>query len=565
TPDANFFGADSFTYKANDGTADGNTVTVSLTVTAANDAPVAVADSYTVDEDGTLTVAVASGVLANDSDADDDALTAVLVADVAHGSLTLSADGSFVYTPAADFFGSDSFTYKANDGAAGGNTVTVSLSVANTGIPAPQSIDLDDIAGGSGGFKIIGENAGDYAGHRVSSAGDVNGDGLGDLIVGAYANGAGGDDAGAAYLVFGAATSPASIDLDDIAAGIGGFRIIGEYPYDYAGYSVSSVGDINGDGFDDLVVGAYANDAGSYDAGAAYVVFGAATSPASVNLDDIAAGNGGFKIIGENAGDYAGWSVSSAGDVNGDGFGDLIVGAQLSPTGGLNAGAAYLVFGAATSPASIDLDDIAAGIGGFRIIGEYPYDYAGYSVSSAGDVNGDGFDDLIVGAYGNDGGGTGAGAAYVVFGAATSPASVNLDDIAAGNGGFKIIGETINNFAGWSVSSAGDVNGDGFDDLIVGAYGNDAGGSYAGAAYLIFGTQTSPVSIDLNDIAAGNGGFKITGENAEDYAGQSVSSAGDVNGDGFDDLIVGAFANDAGGNDAGAAYTIYGGDWVEGL
>ncbi|MBL8583456.1 MAG: tandem-95 repeat protein, partial [Rhizobiaceae bacterium] len=108
TPDANFFGADSFTYKANDGTADGNTVTVSLTVTAINDAPVAVADSYIVAEDDTLTVAVASGVLVNDSDADDDALTAVLVADVAHGSLTLSADGSFVYTPAADFFGADS-------------------------------------------------------------------------------------------------------------------------------------------------------------------------------------------------------------------------------------------------------------------------------------------------------------------------------------------------------------------------------------------------------------------------------------------------------------------------
>ncbi|MES2098160.1 MAG: Ig-like domain-containing protein, partial [Pseudomonadota bacterium] len=128
TPAANYNGADSFTYKPNDGTADGNTVTVSLTITPVNDAPVAVADSYTTAEDTTLTIA-AAGVLANDTDVDGSALSAVLVSGPAHGTLSLNADGSFNYTPAANYNGADSFTYKPNDGTADGNTVTVSLTV----------------------------------------------------------------------------------------------------------------------------------------------------------------------------------------------------------------------------------------------------------------------------------------------------------------------------------------------------------------------------------------------------------------------------------------------------
>ena len=128
TPDANFNGADSFTYKANDGTADSNVATVSITINAVNDAPVAANDSYAVDEDATLNVA-AAGVLGNDSDIDADSLTAVLVSGPTHGSLTLNADGSFDYSPDANFNGSDSFTYKANDGAADSNVATVSITV----------------------------------------------------------------------------------------------------------------------------------------------------------------------------------------------------------------------------------------------------------------------------------------------------------------------------------------------------------------------------------------------------------------------------------------------------
>ena len=171
--------------------------------------------------------------------------------------------------------------------------------------------------------------------------------------------------------------------------------------------------------------------------------------------------------------------------------------------------------------ALIDLDAVAAGSGGFKIQGENAYDFAGRSVSSAGDVNGDGIDDLIVGAYRNDSGGNAAGAAYVVFGKAGGFATpVDLDAVAAGTGGFKIQGENAVDLAGISVSSAGDVNGDGLDDLIVGARGNDSGGNDAGAAYVVYGFATGPTAQD--------DGF-ATGENAV-LTGQNVISNTNPNG-----------------------------------
>ena len=437
-----------------------------------------------------------------------------------------------------------------------------------------SSVNLNAIAAGVGGFKIIGEPGGDFypgAGVSVSGAGDVNGDGLDDLLVGSVSDDAGGRNAGAAYVVFGKAGDFGTVDLAEVAAGRGGFKIIGEAgastdPFklgDQAGQSVSGAGDINGDGFDDLLIGAPFNEAG----GAAYVLFGKAGGFATVNLDDIAAGVG-FKIVGERGGDWAGFSVSGAGDVNGDGVADLIVGAPFGTPFGAGGwwsetGSAYVLFGKAGGFGTVDLDEIAAGVGGFKIIGENLYDEAGFSVSGAGDVNGDGFDDLLVGAPENDADYPGSsiveyGAAYLVFGKAGDLGTVDLGDIAAGAGGFKITGEALGDFAGRSVSGAGDVNGDGFDDLLVGAPSNDAGGDFAGAAYVLFGKAGGFDNIDLDKVAAGRAGFKIIGESEQDLVGYSVSGAGDLNGDGLDDLLVGARSNDAGGTNAGAAYLLFG-------
>src|SRR6266508_2532639 len=128
TPDANFNGTDSFTYQANDGTADSNVATVTLTVTPVNDAPVALDESYTIIEDTTFVVAAAA-ILANDTDVDGGALTVSLVSGPANGTVTLNPDGEFTYTPAANFNGTDSFTYKLNDGQADSNVATVTLTV----------------------------------------------------------------------------------------------------------------------------------------------------------------------------------------------------------------------------------------------------------------------------------------------------------------------------------------------------------------------------------------------------------------------------------------------------
>src|SRR6185369_5333507 len=138
-PATNYNGPDSFTYKANDGVADSGTATVSITVTSANDAPVAVNDSYTTAEDTTLNIA-APGVLANDTDVDGDALTAVLVGPPTHGSLTLNTNGSFSYVPAANYNGPDSFTYKANDGVADSGTATVSITITSVN-DAPVAVN----------------------------------------------------------------------------------------------------------------------------------------------------------------------------------------------------------------------------------------------------------------------------------------------------------------------------------------------------------------------------------------------------------------------------------------
>jgi hypothetical protein len=467
-----------------------------------------------------------------------------------------------------------------------------------------QVVDLTTLTAAQG-FVIQGDTAYDQAGYSVSTAGDVNGDGFDDLIVGANQGGDGGNNAGEAYIVFGTASgfgtavvtggiSRQVIDLTTLTAAQG-FVIQGDDAYDRAGNSVSSAGDVNGDGFDDLIVGARTGSDGGTIAGEAYVVFGTTSGFGTadgagrhvIDLTTLSAAQG-FIIQGDTSGDLAGQSVSSAGDINGDGFDDLIVGALDGDDGGSSAGEAYVVFGTASgfgtavvtggiSRQVIDLTDLSAAQG-FIIQGDTADDYAGCSVSSAGDINGDGFDDLIVGASGGDDGGGGAGEAYVVFGTASgfgtpvvtggvSRQVVDLTTLSAAQG-FIIQGDTAGDNAGCSVSSAGDVNGDGFDDLIVGSRYGDDGGTDAGEAYVVFGTASgfgtavvtggfSRQVVDLSTLTAAQG-FMIQGDMAYDYAGCSVSSAGDVNGDGFDDLIVGAYGNGGGGNSAGAAYVLYG-------
>jgi len=494
----------------------------------------------------------------------------ISAADILAGKLT------YVAPPGVSGANYDHFAFQVQDdgGNAGGGAdtdqgpKTLTFDLVASATPAPMSGYLLDLTGLSAtdGVKIQGDVANDGAGWSVSSAGDVNGDGFSDIIVGAWSNDSGGEIAGAAYVIFGKASGFGSVlDLTGLSTA-NGFKLQGEGAGDVAGWSVSSAGDVNGDGFADIIVGARGNDSGGSTAGAAYVVFGKSTGFGTlIDLTGLAATDG-FKIQGERHDDQAGFSVSSAGDVNGDGFADIIVGAPFKdrsgPGGGVYAGTVYVIFGKASGFGSlIDLTGLSA-VDGFKIQGGvaerfHEGEVAGRSVSSAGDVNGDGFADIIVGAPANFNDDGYTGAAYVVFGKSSGFGSlIDLTNLSAAQG-FKIQGDAADDRAG-IVSSGGDVNGDGFADIIVGAYGNDSGGDRAGAAYVIFGKAGGFGNlINVSDLTASEG-FKIQGDFAADQAGGSVSSAGDFNGDGFADILVGARSNDSGGSNAGAAYVIYG-------
>ncbi|MBD2302787.1 S-layer family protein [Nostoc sp. FACHB-190] len=529
--------------------------------------PVAIDDTAITNEN----TSVNFSLLANDSDPDNNLLriTSVNNTLITVGTpitldsgalLTLNADGTFTYDPNAQFehlavgeIATESFTYNVSNGRFTSTAnVTLTINGANDAPRFASVLNLSEL-NGSNGFVINGIEAngfisGFFAGSSVSGAGDINGDGIDDLIIGDPRIFPVSSYAGSSYVVFGQARefSP-TLNLSSLN-GSNGFVINGFNAYENSGRSVSNAGDINGDGIDDLIIGATSG-------GRSYVVFGSRSGfGASLNLSSLN-GSNGFIINSPNTSAFSGGTVSNAGDINGDGIDDLIIGTT-------SGGRSYVVFGSRSGfGANLDLSSLN-GSNGFVINNFNVYAFSDGTVSGAGDINGDGIDDLIISARGGYGfyDQSSAGESYVVFGSRSDfGASLNLSSL-NGSNGFVINGIDANVNSSISVSNAGDINGDGIDDLIIGATaGSPNDQSSAGESYVVFGSSSGfGASLNLSSLNGSNG-FVINGIDEFDNSGISVSSAGDINGDGIDDLIIGASSADPNGlYGAGESYVVFG-------
>jgi len=324
---------------------------------------------------------------------------------------------------------------------------------------------------------FLGEAKDDFAGWSLDGAGDVNGDGFDDILIGAPGP-TSERRTGKTYLIFGKASGwshNTSLFFADAYYQGGGSG-------DSSGTSVAGAGDVNGDGFDDFLIGSPYNDETPNDSGQAYLIFGKGDGWSRDNHLSVS----GASFRGEDHGDFAGGAVGGAGDVNGDGFDDILIGAGRAEAGGeITTGQAYLFLGGSEGwQMDISLTEADA-----SFLGEDKHDWAGDEVCGAGDINGDGYDDFLVGAYANEGGyGTKGGQTYLILGKRTGWSinqSLSLADA-------SFLGERDNDNAGQSISGGGDINGDGYDDILIGAPGNDEfGGDWRGQIYVIFPDKNS--------------------------------------------------------------------------
>ncbi len=347
-------------------------------------------------------------------------------------------------------------------------------------------------------------------GLTTAAAGDVNGDGYSDVLVGSWMYNNGQQAEGCAFLYLGSPSGPEATPA---------WSIEGNREVAAIGMSLATAGDVNADGYSDVVIGAI-RFGGAPESGFALVYHGSAQG-----LGALPAWVKSVNVLGSGV---FGWSVGTAGDVNGDGFGDLIV---SSGAGGNPDGAVYVYHG---SP-----DGLFTSHAWSRFSDQDTASF-GYSVMTAGDVNGDGYADVIIGAPLYDSGEEDEGRVYLYQGSA--------DGLLAAPSWFQDGGQIDGQF-GRTVAPAGDVNGDGFADIMAGTMRHDGAGVDQGRAVLYLGSASG---------LAASPEWQTEGSHAQAYLGCSLGTAGDVNGDGFSDLIVGEFGYSVDSSYAGRALVFHG-------
>jgi hypothetical protein len=378
--------------------------------------------------------------------------------------------------------------------------------------------------------------------YGVSPAGDFNGDGRDDWLASTVRQRHPG---GAAFIIL---DTPAAREVDVDEDKLSAITINGASPNSVL-IEGTAAGDVNGDGLDDIVLAVPTADNNRRgDSGSAYVVFGRESrDPVDLRSFDLGIqGDSGYRIDGAASGDFAGQSVSAVEDLNGDGLNDVIVSAFYG-------GATYLVPGKSDSlPVDLAMYELGMNEGGFRIDHPVP-DYNSYVYASRlGDVNGDQSEDFGIGLVGGD---TEYGRVYVIYGTASTE-SLNARRLPQGRG-FVIREARLGDRFGEDLAPAGRFNNDGFDDFVVGAPGNDSGTSGGkGRTYVIYGAP-SRRRVDVRKL--GRRGVVVKGPRGGTDFGYAVADAGDVNGDGRGDILVGAPRHrPIGRNHAGSAWLIYG-------
>jgi hypothetical protein len=373
-----------------------------------------------------------------------------------------------------------------------------------------------------------------FFGTSVSSAGDVNGDGYSDLVVGAPGYDHGTNDEGSAFVFHGGSSGIPSGNVSSAST-----LIESNLPNGFLGGSVASAGDVDRDGYGDVIVGVPFYAPVPTSSGGAFVFRG---SPSG--LIGTTPGTAATAIVSTQIGGQFGMTVASAGDVNGDGYSDVIVGAPLYQLGAEQAGAAFVFRG---GPSGIPSTSPSGASG--KLDGVYQGSQFGRDVSTAGDLNADGYSDVIVGAPNYTGNLFQQGAVFVFRGG-----PVGIPDNSADGAYASFASDDAGSHLGAGVTSAGDVNGDGVGDVAFGAPAYEVGPDQTGAVFVYLGYTFGNPSFP-----AWTQGAMLTCAQPTSLFGEHLAGAGDINGDGYSDLVVGAPAGGATDDEAGDAYVFLGG------